>query len=79
MLEPRDFTYLKYTNGVEGEHWQVCISKDEFHPKDSKVKMGKVHLVSRINEKDGNIKIRTYISLDLNGSIIENLWGKIYN
>lgn len=70
MLEPRSFTYLKYTNGGENEHWQVCISKDDFHPSSVKAKLGKVHVVSRICENDGMIRVRTYIKIDLNGSII---------
>lgn len=78
MLEPRDFTYLKYTNGVEGEHWQVCVTKDDFHPKSTKAKMGKIHLVSRITEIEDTIKVRTYMNLDLSAGIIDNLRGKIH-
>ena len=78
MLEPRSFTYLKYTNGGEGEHWQVCISKDEFHPPEVKAKLGRMHLVSRIGESEGGIRVRSYVQVDLNGSMIENMWGKIH-
>lgn len=32
MLEPREFTYLKYTNNSSTNpsgHWELCISKDQ--------------------------------------------------
>ena len=34
-------------------------------------------MISRINEVEGMIRVRTFVKLDLNGSIIENMWGKI--
>jgi hypothetical protein len=77
MLEPRDFTYVKYTNGVDNEHWQVCVSKDEFHPKDTKAKLGKLHLLSHMVEEEHRIQVETYVDVELSGNMIENVWGKI--
>ena len=40
--------------------------------------MGKIHLVSRITEVKDIIRIRTYMNVDLNVGMIDNLRGKIH-
>lgn len=85
MLEPREFTYLKYTNNSSTNpsgHWQLSISKNSENEEGGNIgtKLGKLFSVSYIIEETIGqktiVRVRTYTCLDI-GVTIEKVWERI--
>lgn len=85
MLEPRDFTYLKFTNMSTTNpsgHWELCISKDVDRDAQSTAKLGKLFSISYIIEdkvEEGvRLRVRTYTSLDI-AVPVDKIWERLMN
>jgi hypothetical protein len=82
ILEPREFTYAKYSYGLNNQHWEICVTLEDLEeyknqrPKNlsgAKRTPGDFLIVSYLKESmhAGNpyLEVKTYCHIDIKSSI----------